>query len=260
MKEQLMKKRMCFGAMLITVAIMGVLSLAGLVPPAKAQLSGLLSQGVTMTMTTTSNGRTSTATHYFSGNASKSVSADGNESIIRFDQQKLITIDNKQKTYTEMTFQQMQEMADQLGKSMGGISDNPEAAAAIKKMMGGGNSGPLTVTKQGPGEPVAGYATEKYLVTGPMDMQIWAAPDLKVPATYYDAVKIRIPANPMFDVGKMYDAFKQISGWPVKYVMTINMMSRSMTTTTEVTSIQKGAIPASTFEIPAGYKKVESKF
>jgi hypothetical protein len=33
-----------------------------------------------------------------------------------------------------------------------------------------------------------------------------------------------------------------------------------MIITTEATSIQKGAIPASTFEVPAGYKKVESKF
>jgi hypothetical protein len=254
-----MKKKMCFGAMLISVAIIGVLSLTALIPPATAQLSNLLSQGVTMTMTTTSNGKTSTMTQYFSGNATKSMSTDGNDSIVRFDQEKLISIDNKQKTYTEMTFQQMQEMMDQVGQSMAGLSDNPQAAAALKKMMGGGDSAPLAVTKQGPGEPVAGYATEKYLVTGPMDMEIWAAPDLKVPVAYYDAVKIRIPANPMFDMRKMYDAFKQVNGWPVKYVMTMKMMGRSITTTTEATSIQKGAIPASTFEIPAGYKKVDLK-
>jgi hypothetical protein len=90
--------------------------------------------------------------------------------------------------------------------------------AALKKMMGG-SSAPLTVTRQGPGETIAGYATDKYLVTGLVDMEIWAAPDLKVPTAYYDAMRIRIPSNPVFDAGKMYDAFKQIDGWPVKYVI-----------------------------------------
>jgi hypothetical protein len=258
--EQSMKRRMYVGGVLLSFALIGLLSMNGLVPYATAQLSGLLSQGLTMTMTTTANGRTTTATHYFSGNASKSVSADGNDSIVRFDQQKLISIDNKKKTYSEMTFQQIQEMADKLSNSMAGISENPEAAAAIKKMMGGGSSAPLTVTRQGPGEAIAGYATEKYLVAGPLDMEIWAAPELKVPTTYYDAVKIRIPANPMFDLRQMYDAFKQINGWPVKYVMTMKMMGRTMTTTNEVTSVQKGAIPPAIFEIPAGYQKIQDKF
>jgi hypothetical protein len=80
-----------------------------------------------------------------------------------------------------------------------------------------------------------------------------------MPTAYYDAIRIRIPPNPVFDAGKMYDAFKQINGWPVKYVMMMKMMGRSTTTTTEATSIQKGAIPSSTFEVPAGYKLVQEK-
>jgi hypothetical protein len=233
-----------------------VLCLAFCLPVSMAQLSGILSQGLTMTMTSNAGGQTSTTTHYFSGNASKSVSSTGMDSIIRYDQEKLISIDNKKKTYTEMTFQQMQAMMDQ---AVAGMNADPETMAAMKKMMGGG-SGPLSVTKQGAGETIAGYATEKYLVTGPMDMEIWAAPDLKVPATYFDSMKLRIPANPMFDMRKMFDAFKQINGWPVKYVMTMKMMGRAMTTTSEATSIQKGAIPASTFEVPAGYKLAQEKF
>ena len=254
-----MKTKIWFGAVLVVFLILGVLSLNGLVPSAAAQLSGLLSQGLTMTSTTTANGRTSTTTQYFSGNATKTVSADGMDSIVRFDQQKMISVDNKKKTYSEMTFQQIQEMADQLNKGMAGVTQDPEAMAAIKKMMGGGNSAPLSVTKQGPGETIAGYATEKYMVTGPMDIEIWAAPDLKVPTTYYDAMKIRVPANPMFDMSKMFDAFKQINGWPVKYILTIKMMGRSMTTTNEVTSVQKGAIPPAMFEVPAGYKLAQEK-
>jgi hypothetical protein len=39
-------------------------------------------------------------------------------------------------------------------------------------------------------------------------LEIWAAPELQVPAVFYDAMKIFTPANPMFDLRKMYDAFK----------------------------------------------------
>jgi hypothetical protein len=249
---------MCVGATLVSLIIVGLVSMHELVPFASAQLSGLLSQGLTMTETRTANGRTTTTTSYFSGNATKTVSPDGIDSIVRFDQQKLITIDNKKKTYSELTFQQMQEMSDKLATA---VPSNPEAIAAMKKLGLGGSTAPVSVTKQGPGETIAGYATNKYLVSGPFDMEIWAAPDLRVPVAYYDGMKALIPANPMFDMRQMYEAFKQIDGWPVKYVMTMKMMmGRSMTTTTEVTSVQKGAIPPSTFEVPAGYKLVQEKF
>jgi hypothetical protein len=64
----------------------------------------------------------------------------------------------------------------------------------------------------------------------------------------------------VLDMGKMYDAFKQINGMAMKSVLKMKVMSMSITTTTEVTSVQKGAIPPSTFEVPAGYKLVQEKF
>jgi hypothetical protein len=241
---------------IVGLAIFGLVAASGLIQPAAAQLSSLMSQGLTMNETTTANGKTTTSTTYFSGNATKRSSADGQDSIIRFDQEKIVTIDHKKKTYSEITFKQLQEM---LNKVSAGMPQDPEAMAAIKKMMGG-SSAPLTVTKQGPGETVAGYATEKYLVTGPIEMEIWATPDLQLPAAYYDAFKMRLPANPVLDLGKMYDAFKQINGMAMKSVVKMKVMSMSINTTTEVTSVQKGAIPPAAFEVPAGYKLVQEKF
>ena len=69
-----------------------------------------MSQGLTMNETTTANGKTTTSTTYFSGNATKRSSADGQDSIIRFDQEKIVTVDHKKKTYSEITFKQLQEM------------------------------------------------------------------------------------------------------------------------------------------------------
>ena len=72
-------------------------------------------------------------------------------------------------------------------------------------------------------------------------MEIFAASDLKLPPAYYDVMKFRMPSMPMFDMGKMYDEMKKISGIPLKTVTTMKMMGNEMKTTKVVTSIEKGA-------------------
>jgi hypothetical protein len=220
--------------------------------------------GQDLTMHFTSNsagmmgrgGGSTTSTEYFSKNAMRTNSSDGNDTLIRFDTEKIISIDNKKKTYSEMTFKQLQEMLDKAGSALSGMND--QQMAAMKKFMPQAAAS-FTVTKAGAGENIAGYATEKYLLQGPMDMEIWSAGDLKIPTAYYDAMKIQMPANPMFDMRKMYDEMKKMSGFPLKTVMTMKMMGSEMKTTRVATSIAKGAIPSTVFEVPAGYKLVESK-
>ncbi len=229
--------------------------------PARAQ-SGSSGQGLTITQTTTSSGAmgqgggSSTETVYFGANAIKQASADGKDFIMLFDQAKVITVDNNRKTYSEMTFQEMQQALD---KAFAGLGEDRQAMEAMKKMMGRSGA-PVAVTKEGAGGTIAGYPTEKYRITGPVEMEIWAAPDLKVPVAYYDSLPLRMPPNPMFDARELSKAYKQIEGWPMKTVLNIRMMGMSMTTTTEVTSVRKGAVPAATFAVPAGYKLVQEKF
>jgi len=91
-------------------------------------------------------------------------------------------------------------------------------------------------------------------------MEIHAAPDLKIPALYYDAMKMRVQRNPLFDMSKLYDEMKKIKGYALKTVMTTKMMNMVTQTTTVVTSVEKGPIPPSTFEVPAGYKLVPMKY
>jgi len=232
---------------------------AGLIIAGAAQGFG---QDLTMRSTNTSSGMmgrgggTTNSVEYFSHNAIKTTSTDGNDTIIRLDSEKFITIDNKKKTYSEMTFKQMWDMLNQAGAALGKMP--AEQMEAMKKMMGSTDTA-FSVTKTGTGEQIAGYATDKYLLKGPMEMDIWSAPDLKIPSAYYDAMKFQAAANPMFDMKKMFEEMKKIGGMPLKTVMTIKMMGNAMTTTKTVTSIEKGAIPASVFEVPAGYKLVEAK-
>lgn len=231
-------------------------------------VSAAFGQNLTLHLTTTSSGamgpgggpRNTTSTQYFGSDAMKTVSSDGQDSIIRFDSGKIISIDNKQKTYTEVTVDQLNEM---FTKKTAEAGPDQEKMAQMRKMMGQMGqqmTDSVTVTKVGPGETIAGYETEKYLVKGFMEMEISAAPSLKMPALYYDAMKMRALRNPMFDMSKLYDEMKKIQGMALKTVMTMKMMNMEIKTVTEVTSVEKGPVPASTFEVPAGYKAVPMKF
>jgi hypothetical protein len=243
----------------ICIATVGLLATTSAVPMANAQGTVMFSQDFTLQETTTTagapgGGKTMTSTNYFSRNFMKRVSPDGNDTIIKLDDGKIITIDNKKKTYSIVT---VQELNDMLEKVSAAASANKEQMEAMKKMMGQ-MSDSWSVTKLGPGEPIAGYKTEKYLLKGMMDMEMWVAPELKMPAVYYDAMKMRMRGNPMFDMSKMYDEFKKINGMTLKTVSTMKMMGMEVKTETVVTSVEKTPIPASVFEIPAGFKQVPS--
>ncbi len=244
-----------------SVMLMTAVALILSIGAARQVRAQAFSSDITLHETTTGSGMgqgkgTQTITSYFGKNAMKRVSSEGTDTVIRFEEGKIITIDNKKKTYSEVTIKQIQDMMEKVTSE---VDQNKEAMEAMRKMMGQ-TMAAFSVTKVGPGGPIAGYATEKYQVTGPMEMEIWAAPDLKVPAIYYDVMKARTPRNPMFDMGKMYDEMKKIDGIPLKSVTVMKMMGREIKTLTEVSSVEKGAIPASTFEIPAGYKQVKDKF
>jgi len=96
-------------------------------------------QDLTLHLTTTSSGMrgagagSTTSTHYLSSKAMKTASSEGHDSIIQFDSGKIISIDNKQKTYTEMTIEQLSQMLNKQAANMG--MDN-EKMEQMRKMMG----------------------------------------------------------------------------------------------------------------------------
>lgn len=207
---------------------------------------------------TTGMGRNSegTSTVYFSKNIVRQNGSDGNDFLLFFDHRKFVTIDHNKKTYSELTFDELEAKLNQLSARAQNL-DNPQARAMLEKMMGA-KFGEVSVTKEGPGGEIAGFDTDKYtIVVAPLNIEVWAAPDLEVPELYYDTLKLRAPANPMFDMGKMFEAMKEIKGMSLKTQTTFSMMGRTSTTITEVTRVEEGAIPASTFEIPSEYKKID---
>jgi hypothetical protein len=223
-------------------------------------------QDLTVHQTTTSSGmmmgagRASTSTQYFGQKAMRTVSSDGQDTIIQFDTGKIIIIDNKQKTYSEMTGDELNRMFEKRSSEMGVDEEKLEQARKMMAQMGQPIADSFSIEKVGPGETIAGYATNKYIVKGPMEMEIHAAPALKIPALYYDLQKMRVPHNFVFDQSKLYEEMKKIDGMPVKTVTTMRMMNVEMKSTTVVTSVEEGPVPAATFQAPAGYLKVPLKF
>jgi hypothetical protein len=233
-----------------------MLALAVLPPDASAQI---FSQDLTMQSTTTTTGMmgqgggTITSTEYYSQNAMRMNQSDGNDTIILFDAEKIITIDNNKKTYMELTFAQLEQRLSKIGEQLGAkMGANPEQLKSMMKMMGITDTS-FSVTKVGSGDTIAGYATDKYIVKGPMEIEVMAATDLKIPSSYYDVLKMQMPSIPIFDLKKMYDEMKKIEGFPLKTVQSMSIATIKVKNTKLVTSIEKEAIPASVFEIPEGY-------
>jgi hypothetical protein len=195
-----------------------------------------------------------TATHYVSRNAVRDVSSSPVETdvIYRLDKGTIIKINHQQKTYTEMTLAEARQLAE---KKAGNMSPMQQ------QMMAHFSAAKPTVTKVGKGGTIAGYATDKYSITTPMiHSESWITPALELPPGYYDMVMASVGSQ-MGGFGQFMSAMKtsQIKGYLLKSVSTMsNPMMQGVTQSSVATSVEKGQIPASTFEPPAGYRKVSA--
>jgi hypothetical protein len=192
-----------------------------------------------------------TSTYYIRQNAVRYTNASVNSDVIyRLDENVVILLDTKSNTYRKVS---PSETFSGTGKSGGGIP--PQQKEVFRRM--GFDAAP-TVTRLGPGETIAGYATEKYLVATPaIRAEILVAPSLEMPAAYYDA-------NPMFKKAAVFDMTKfdqemrKIKGAVLKRSMTMSLpggMGGQRFTETAI-SVDRNPIPPSTFDIPASYRAV----
>jgi uncharacterized protein DUF4412 len=179
------------------------------------------------------------ATRYVSQKAVRQVSSYPVETdvIYRLDQGKIIRLDHKAKTYTETTPAAASQAFS--GQSPGG-----------GKLPAGLSSS--TVTRVGGGQPILGHATDEYAVKSFMGQsRVWVTTALAYPSGYAELVAASLPppAKAMF-LGN------RVQGFALKTVTTLTAASGA--STSEIaTAIEKGPIPVSTFEPPAGYKKVQ---
>jgi hypothetical protein len=90
--------------------------------------------------------------------------------------------------------------------------------------------------------------------------------EVKYPAHAFEAFRSfgesMRASNPFASTAKsgesLGEKMKAIKGFPVATSMTIDVMGNKSTTETEVVEISHSSIPASTWEVPAGYTKIEN--
>jgi hypothetical protein len=186
-------------------------------------------------------------------------------------------IDGRKKEYFVITRQDMEQMKTKLTQ----MANSPEMQRAqeqmknlppeVQKKMQGmmGGAGGLDVQKTGTTRKIAGYTCENWTITlGTFSKtEQCLTADLPVPAQTWTAYRdfadsMRGMMAAMGPMGKsMADAatkMKDMKGFPLALTTSSSVMGRTMNATTEVVEVKKGAIPASAWAIPEGYKKVDN--
>ncbi|HEY0144270.1 MAG TPA: DUF4412 domain-containing protein [Thermoanaerobaculia bacterium] len=138
----------------------------------------------------------------------------------------------------------------------------------------------VSVRDAGDGGKVEGYPTRKSVVEASFDIVInavgqtlrmsmntttetWATPDIG--AEYANLFQTRAFKTGIEELDTVIAAQSAaIKGFPLKQVATVRVKQNTVevtnVTTTTVTAIQKKAVPATVFVMPAGYTKTESPF
>ena len=214
----------------------------------------MIAEDLTVVSKVSMGDRSSTSTQYVS--STKSRTTDGEtDTILDFPTGGMTVVDHKKKEYWQTTIQEMAAYMDKLYKDVG---NNPMFAS-----MFGGNED-VYVEKGKGSRKVAGYECQDYTLSMGRSFvfDVCAAPALQPPPQYYEGRKLSYAA--MGPVGKrfskMFDEMREIKGFPLRMAMDVDMGVMKQETLSEAIEVKKGAIPASTFELPAGYKKKKSPF
>ena len=206
--------------------------------------------------TTTNQGAPGVSTQYIA--ADRIRTSDGeNDTVMEVVAGRFTVINHKKKEYYEFTRDEMLLAMQKFEQQMAG-----PAGAMFEKMMGG-KAGEVTVQK-GASRKVAGYDCANYTFSLGENMryEMCVTQALQLPVQYYAALE-----GPYWMMGpmgkrfvKIFDEMKKVKGLPVAMNTTVNLMAMKMQLTSEVTEVRKGAIPATAFQVPAGYKKKDAPF
>jgi len=188
---------------------------------------------------------------------------DGHIGIVRLDKEMFISINPAEKTYTEVTFAQMEKKVKQ-GRAMGNEAMKkrlegmpPEQRKMIEERMAG-TTGQRDETKTevaatGEQKVIEGYRCTRYIVkhNGKELERIWATKEVpNFTSVRKDFQRIGSFFASMGARSTMA-WIEKVDGFPIE---------RSGTGTSEkITKIQQGSFPKSAFEIPQGYTKTKSQ-
>jgi len=208
-----------------------------------------------------------TSTSYLTSDHVRMASEEGHETIVDLKTGVMTMLDGKKKTYYTVTKQDMEQLAAKMKERM----NDPETKKAMEMMasMSGSMATSFDVKKTGATRKIAGYGCEEWAITmGTLStIKECVTSELQYPAHAWDAYKdfaesmkgVMSGFGPMAKSGaELAEKMKNMKGFPLGSSTVVDVMGHKTTTESEVTEVRKGSIPASAWEIPAGYTKVEN--
>lgn len=192
--------------------------------------------------------------------------------IVRLDRELVWQIDPAKKEYSEMTFAQMEKMAEKIGGKMDAamakmreeMRNMPEEQRKMmEKMMGGKMPGmsadsdaPVQVSNTGEKKTISGFECTKYVIRqGDQTLStVWVTKSVNgfnELAEDWKGFSKRMAGLAQRFGKELGEAAKAIDGFPIQ--------TETGGVVTTITKVERRATPASEFEVPSGYKKVKSE-
>jgi hypothetical protein len=219
-------------------------------------------------------------TSYISSDKVRMAQADGSELIAEPAAGKFTMIDNRKKEYYVVTKQEMEaasaamaakmkELEPQMKKAQEQMKSLPPEIQQKMAGMMGGMAASVTVTKGPGGRTIAGYKCDNWTIAiGQLSKtEQCLTTDVTYPPELWEAYRdfaaswktSMASMGPMAQsIKDMQEKTKDMKGLPLASMTTVNVMGRTSTDSQEVTEVKKGPVPASAWQIPAGYKQVDS--
>jgi len=209
---------------------------------------------------------------YMPGMMRQASAENGTATVFRLDKKLILSIDDRKKTYSEMSFDEIESMmkkkSDGMGRQMEAMKEKmkdmpEEQRKMMEKALGGAMPGstpdvPVTVTRSPESKSISGYACTQYIVRQGEKtiMTIWATKDIAGYAAMQkdlsDFGRRLASMNPVN--GKtMAEAMKQVVGFPV-----LTQIGETLTTT--VLKVESRTTSADAFEVPKGYQMTPSPY
>jgi hypothetical protein len=238
---------------------------------------------LTIVSKATGDGGPETRMAYMTAEKIRVASAHGQEFMVDGAKGEFTMIDNGKKEYSVTTKQEFQDAMAQMSQKMQEAQQQMAAAQAkmqeqmknmppemrekLKSMQGGmfGAIAQMIEVKKGTGHrTIAGYGCDEWIVTMGQLSKTEECLSTEVPISLESWQTYRDFAGSFGAMGAggqgmrdLQEKMKQLKGIPLSHTTTTSIMGKTTTDTSEVTEIRKG-VPPNAFDLPAGYKKVES--
>ncbi len=235
---------------------------------AVATTAAAASDDLTIVSSHTDNGKAGpTTTSYMASDHVRMASGDGQESLVDLKTGVMTMLDGKKKTYYTITKEDLEQLKVKMHERM----NDPEMKKGMEfmKNMAGAVAGSYEVKKTGVTRIIAGFSCEEWTIgmSGLSTTRECLTTALQYPAHAFDAYKefsesmrsAMSAMGPMANSGaELAEKMKAMKGFPVATSTTLEIMGTKRSIDSEVLEVRRGSIPASAWEVPAGYTKVEN--